>query len=565
MADKYQYDPTKKLSGTKFGDLGDFNWAYQWNLGDPNDLTDTYAATFSTNKGNFTFVPEEVVNKGFIVVGNNTQNFITSFLNPEFQKEFNNSAQAVDLKGLIDPEKWGWINNKRPSSLKDGIEGYGYGWSGKGYLVPETTFNNWSSQGFLNSKNYELGKSVGNVSTGAIKGMSMKDGQYVYVPEASGADNALAYIAPDGKTYANWVEKKGGIGGFVGDVIGGFGDLVNDLGPLAPLALNFIAPGAGTAFAVTNAAASGNIEGALTSYLLGNIASPVTAGISEAAGGGMLGSAIGQGATSAGLAALQGGDVEQAALLGTISGAANYTPPAQGMNSPLTPAQIESGLGTEGYGVGAQAQSSGLFDPAVIGSGSYTQTSYPIDMAEFAAADALKLMNQGVGIPAVEQNLISSGLDPLIAADLTQQISLDPNLTSNDLANNLISTYGSNIYDTTINQINEAAPKSTEPVPQVTSADINWGALAKGLVGLLGAGAASQMASQPAVQQQARPAYKPVDNMPTYSPEYFQQIQQYYNTYLPSTPRDVATPLQDWYSSGYEKPDSVTAKLFSGG
>ena len=351
------------------------------------------------------------------------------------------------------------------------------------------------------------------------------------------------------------------------------------------IAPSLIAPGlgttVGTALGATGAAASalGNavVQGAIAEasggdFIKGAVAgglgsaanSIVSPAVAEAAGGGMLGSAIGQGATSAGLAALQGGDVEQAALLGAISGAANYTPPAQGMNSQLTPAQIESGLGTEGYGVGAQAQASGLFDPNMIGSGAYTQTSYPIDMAEFAAADALQLMEQGVGIPAVEQNLVASGLDPLIAADMTQQIALNPTLTSNDLANNLISTYGSNIYDTTVDQINEAAPKSTEPVPQATSSDINWGALAKGLVGLLSAGAASQMASQPSVQQQAMPAYKPVDSMPTYSPEYFQQIQQYYNTYLPSTPRDVATPLQEWYSSGYTQPDSVTAKLFSG-
>ena len=136
-------------------------------------------------------------------------------------------------------------------------------------------------------------------------------------------------------------------------------------------------------------------------------------------------------------------------------------------NSQLTPAQIESGLGTEGYGTGAAAQTSGLFDPNVIGSGAYTQTSYPIDMAELAAADAMQLMKQGIGIPAVEQNLVASGLDPLVAADITQRISLNPNLTSTDLAQDLIKTYGSDIYDKSIDEINKTAEekitKPTEP------------------------------------------------------------------------------------------------------
>lgn len=353
-----------------------------------------------------------------------------------------------------------------------------------------------------------------------------------------------------------------------------------------PVILSVI-PGVGTAIGSTLAAganatvqaALGNaiVQGAIAeatggdflkgaaSGAIGSLAPVVSSTIAEAAGGGMLGSAIGQGLTSAGTAALLGGDATQAGLIGAVTGAANYVPPAEGLNSPLTMAQIESGLGTEGYGYGAQAASSGLFNPAVIGSGAYTQTSYPIDMAELAAADAMQLMDQGIGIPAVEQNLVASGLDPLIAADLTQQISLNPNLTSMDLANNLISTYGSNIYDTTIDQINEAAPKSTQPAPAPTSSDIPWGQIGKLLGGLFTMGAANQMAQPSATVQQPMSPYKPADTMPVYSPEYFQQVQQYYNTYLPTLPRDVATPLQDWYSSGYTQPDSVTAKLFSGG
>ena len=41
----------------------------------------------------------------------------------------------------------------------------------------------------------------------------------------------------------------------------------------------------------------------------------------------------------------------------------------------------------------------------------------------------------------------------------------------------------------------------------------------------------------------------PTQGIPTNSPEYYQQLQNYYNSYLPQTPRDVVTPLQQWYNS----------------
>ena len=508
------------------------------------------------------------------------------------------------------------LSNKTPYLTYDGRQ--------IGFLGDIGTGENWQPTGYLQP---------GNLASWGAQG--------------EGAVSYTVQQAPNGQVY----------------FIPSWGS-TSDLGSIAPIlsiGASLLAPGIGSALASTlgtsaavgSALAGGLIGGTLSEATggdflkgaisggLGAAAAPISGGISEAVGGGMLGSALGQGLTSAGLAELQGGDAGQALLTGAVMGAANYVPPAQGMNSPLTPAQIESGLGTEGYGTGAAAQESGLFttppsinvdysitppvsspiipdmgaqglqppvepiipdigaqglltpdvsislipdmgaqgiivppaytppveyipEVSTVGSGAYTQTSYPIDMAELAAADAMQLMNQGVGIPAVEQNLVASGLDPLIAADLTQQISLDPTLTSNDLANKLISTYGSNIYDTTIDQINEAAPKSTEQPALPTSTDINWGALAKGLMGLLAANQAAQ--AVPSVQAPITgTSFRPTDTMPVYSPEYFQQIQQYYNTYLPSTPRDVATPLEQWYSNGYVEPDSVTAKLFSGG
>jgi hypothetical protein len=185
------------------------------------------------------------------------------------------------------------------------------------------------------------------------------------------------------------------------------------------------------------------VSGLLSSVAPGALAAGTAA--NAAATGAVLGG---------GSAALTGNDIVKGALLGgaggylsnAISGSA--APTDLGMNSNLTMAQIESGLGTPGYGYGAQAASSGLFNPAVIGSGAYTQTSYPYDMADLLAADALQLQGQvGNNLPAIEQNLVASGVDPLIAADVSGNVALNPSVSQYDLTNYINTNLGGNLYD----------------------------------------------------------------------------------------------------------------------
>lgn len=47
-----------------------------------------------------------------------------------------------------------------------------------------------------------------------------------------------------------------------------------------------------------------------------------------------------------------------------------------------------------------------------------------------------------------------------------------------------------------------------------------------------------------------------------YSPEYFSQVQSTYNQLMPNVPRDVASPLQQWYSTEFNPGASVTGSLF---
>jgi len=83
--------------------------------------------------------------------------------------------------------------------------------------------------------------------------------------------------------------------------------------------------------------------------------------------------------------------------------------------------------------------------------------------------------------------------------------------------------------------------------------------LLKSIIGMFGSvGAAGGLMSSSASPQQ-QSFYQPSSTMPSYSPEYFQQVQQGYNRLLPSMPADVATPLSAWYN---QPSSSIVSKLF---
>lgn len=324
--------------------------------------------------------------------------------------------------------------------------------------------------------------------------------------------------------------------------------------------------------------------GGLITAAAGLLGAPYLSGlIGGATGLTGAGLAAATGATIGGVGAgLTGGDVLKGALLGGaggyLSGSLTGSGPSTdlGMNSQLTPAAIESGLGTPGYGFNASASSSGLFNPALIGSGAYTQTSYPYDRADFLAADTLQLQGQvGNNLPAIEQNLVASGVDPLVAADVANQVAINPGISQYDLTNYINTNFGGgNIYDVGTSVGNTTATQSdysnegrnypttastqgaggspvnastvaaagagltSSQISNLIKAGLSLGGIA-GAGGMLGGGTGMSVGALP------------TQNAPTNTPEYYQAIQQYYNTYMPEVPRDVATPLQQWYDSKY--------------
>jgi hypothetical protein len=332
--------------------------------------------------------------------------------------------------------------------------------------------------------------------------------------------------------------------------------------------------------------------------------------------------AIGGAIAGGGAAALTGGNVLQGALLGGAGGylqGANSVAPGLGPQTDASflaadaaqlagqgfnEATIAQVLGASGYASGpaaalaASMAVNGLdvgmitqqLDALSTNTGLMSQTG---SSADFLAADTLQLQGQvGNNAAAIEQNLIASGVDPLVAADVSNQVILNPGITQPELATNISNNFGNNIYDVDMAQtyptstlpgsggllsdLPMTAPAVTAPVvptpmaptpvaatpvaPSAPAVAPVAGGLLSGLtpaqianlvkagVTLAGtAGVAGAVAGGGG--RASTPFQAPTQAMPTYTPEYFQQLNQYYNAYLPQTPRDVVAPLQQWYNS----------------
>lgn len=254
---------------------------------------------------------------------------------------------------------------------------------------------------------------------------------------------------------------------------------------------------------------------------------------------------------------------------------------AQLASQGLSESTISQVLGASGYASGPAANLAASMAVNGLDAATMTQQlnalstntglmSQTGSAADFAAADALQLKGQvGNNFAAIEQNLIASGVDPLIAADISQQIAFNSGLTQADLATNLANSFGNNIYD-----VNMATTYPTSTLPgsggllsDVTGTGVGTGTgtsttttgtgtgltntqisnLGKTVVGLAGTTGAVRAVTGGGGTN--IPLQTPTQGMPEFTPEYYQQLQQYYNSYLPQTPRDVVTPLQQWYNS----------------
>lgn len=173
------------ISTNVYGDIDLKSYEYRYTLGSDSN---TYAYVFSTDKGNFMFVPDDVIAKGFIDKTTNYQWYSPQFLNQDYLTNLYTKYQPVDFGGFngfdYSPDFY-WR-----------LEDMGYGSSG--ILIPEGQFN--PTFHYYNPQTHKQGQ----VKVGPIEGIGKRGNQLVYVAESKGPGNESAWLQSDGRLYAQW-------------------------------------------------------------------------------------------------------------------------------------------------------------------------------------------------------------------------------------------------------------------------------------------------------------------------------------------------------------------------
>lgn len=249
---------------------------------------------------------------------------------------------------------------------------------------------------------------------------------------------------------------------------------------------------------------------------------------------------------------------------------------SDGLFQDLLPAVIDlapallftAGMTALGAGAGGSAASVGAGEAAGSGSLYDITSGVTFPTQGLSAGGSLEGLSTTGLLPGLESMGGAQGLSIGTAGGLLGEAGLATSLSSilggmNPLTGQALGSALENL-DTSILESAGIPASSLDSLKEAIKNNPNLiGQVGKAL--LAGGGIGSLASGLSALKDTSNiPAYKPAESMPTYSPEYYQQVQQYYNTYLPAKPANVATPLQQWYDTGYS-PDSVTAKLFSGG
>lgn len=258
--------------------------------------------------------------------------------------------------------------------------------------------------------------------------------------------------------------------------------------------------------------------------------------------------AIGGALVGGGTAAATGGNVLQGALLG---GAGGYL---QGANAvPAQDSIYSLATGTPNLasmGGGQGLLSTGASNLASMGGGQGLQILAGLPSASLAEAlstfggvnpSALSSMGLGSGISYVTPTGIVTENGTTIGGDMIGELGKNTGFNLPDWLNKNV---GAGIGDE-LAKVNTGINAPATGSTGLTNSQI--ANLAKAGLSLAGgAGAARALGGGTNAPFQA-----PTQGMAEYTPEYYQQLQQYYNAYLPQTPRDVVSPLQQWYSQTY--------------
>lgn len=203
------------------------------------------------------------------------------------------------------------------------------------------------------------------------------------------------------------------------------------------------------------------------------------------------------------------------------------------------------------FAVGANALGAGLGQPSMFSAGPAGSLTAGITPEAIAASEAA-LPGVGAGADA-----LVGGIVPVTPA-VTEIAASAPSLTSGITPEAIAASEAALPTEAAI------TPSLTEGI---TPADIAASEAALPSSGLLSAANLKDLAQILGVLSftgllsgssfgggggtQQRSFVSPTATVPMGNADYYNAVQQYYNTYMPQTPRDVATPLQQWYEGKF--------------
>ena len=303
---------------------------------------------------------------------------------------------------------------------------------------------------------------------------------------------------------------------------------------------------------------------------LSTLGAPIIgAAVAPGAGLAMQG-ALGGAIAGTGSAALTGGDLLQGALLG---GAGGYLRGAASVPAQDSIYSLANGTPNLDYMGGGQGlTSTGAANLPSMGGAQGLQILGGLPSETIAEAlrtfggvnpAIIEGMGLGSGISYVTPSGIVTGNGTIIGGDVISELGRN---TGFNLPGWLNENVGAGIGDT-LAQVNTGVnsglfsgvtpPDSTSTTTQkdVTTSGSSTGLTPSQIANLVKAGVslAGVTGAISAVTGGGSntPMQAPTQGVPTNDPNYYNQLQQYYNAYLPQTPRDVVTPLQQWYNSSY--------------
>jgi hypothetical protein len=272
--------------------------------------------------------------------------------------------------------------------------------------------------------------------------------------------------------------------------------------------------------------------------------------------------AIGGAIAGGGSAALTDGNVLQGALLG---GAGGYLRGAASVPASDSIYSLATGTPNLDYMGGGQGlMSTGSANLASMGGAQGLQILAGLPSTTVAEAlntfggvnpSVLPGMGAGTGITLNTPTGLVTGTGTINPGNVISETGINTGFNTTDFLNaNVGAGLGTTLADVNTG-INSGATTAGTSTSGLTNSQI--ASLLNAGLGLAGLGATAGIGSGGA----STTMQSPTQGLAAYTPEYYQQLQQYYNSYLPQTPRDVVTPLQQWYSGAFGQTPPTYASI----